>query len=159
MVEDIIAGLSRIRWLFVIARNSSFTYPGQAVEVKRVGRELGVRYVLGGSVRKAGKRVRITTQLIEAETGVHVCGERYDRSLDDIFALQDEVTLSTVGAIEPRLRAAEIERVKRKRPENLDGYHLVLRALPLVSAGMLEKARVAVATTRTRPSPSSPITA
>ena len=120
MVEDIITGLSRIRWLFVIARNSSFTYKGQVVEVKRVGRELGVRYVLGGSMRKLGKRVRITTQLIEAKTGVHVWGERYDRSLDDIFALQDEITLSTVGAIEPSLRTAEIERVKRKRPENLD---------------------------------------
>src|SRR5580692_7586957 len=132
MVEDIITGLSRIRWLFVIARNSSFTYKGQVVEVKRVGRELGVRYVLGGSVRKLGKRVRITTQLIDADTGVHVWCERYDRSLDDIFALQDEITLSTVGAIEPSLRAAEIERVKRKRPENLDAYDFVLRALPHV---------------------------
>ena len=144
MVEDIITGLCRIRWLFVIARNSSFTSKGQAVDVKRVGSELGARYVLGGSVRKAGKRVRITTQLIEAETGVHVWGERYDRSLDDIFALQDEITLSTVGAIEPSLRAAEIERVKRRRPENLDAYDLVLRALPFVSAGMPEKARVGV---------------
>jgi hypothetical protein len=128
----------------VIARNSSFTYRGQAVEVKRVGRELSVHYVLGGSVRKLGKRVRITTQLVEAETGVHVWGERYDRSLDDIFALQDEITLSTVGAIEPSLRAAAIERVKRKRPENLDAYDLVLRALPHVSTGMPEEARIAV---------------
>jgi adenylate cyclase len=144
MVEDIITGLSRIRWLFVIARNSSFTYKGQAVDVKRVGRELGVRYVLGGSVRKLGKQVRITTQLIEAETGVHVWAERYDRSLDDIFALQDEITLSTVGAIEPSLRTAEIERVKRKRPENLDAYDLVLRALPHVGTGMPEEARIAV---------------
>jgi adenylate cyclase len=112
--------------------------------VKRVGRELGVRYVLGGSVRKLGKRVRITTQLVEAETGVHVWAERYDRSLDDIFALQDEVTLSTIGAIEPSLRAAEIERVKRKRPENLDAYDLVLRALPHVNAAMPEEARIAV---------------
>jgi adenylate cyclase len=144
MVEDIVTGLSRIRWLFVIARNSSFTYKAQPVDVKRVGRELGVRYVLGGSVRKLGKRVRITAQLVEAETGLHVWAERYDRSLDDIFALQDEITLSTVGAIEPSLRAAEIERVKRKRPENLDAYDLVLRALPHISAGMPEEARIAV---------------
>jgi adenylate cyclase len=144
MVEDIITGLCRIRWLFVIARNSSFTYKGQAVDVKRVGSELGVRYVLGGSVRKAGKRVRITTQLVEAETGIHVWAERYDRSLDDIFALQDEITLSTVGAIEPSLRAAEIERVKRKRPENLDAYDLVLRALPNVGTGMPDGVRIAV---------------
>jgi adenylate cyclase len=144
IVEDIITGLSRIRWLFVIGRNSSFTYKGQAVEVKRVGRELGVRYVLEGSVRKVGNRVRITTQLIEAENGVHVWAERYDRSLDDIFALQDEITLSTVGAIEPSLRAAETERVKRKRPENLDAYDLVLRAMPHINAAMPEEARIAV---------------
>jgi len=144
MVEDIITGLARIRWLLVIARNSSFTYKGQAFDVKRVGRQLGVRYVLQGSVRKAGNRVRIATQLIEAETGVHVWGERYDRSLDDIFALQDEITLSTVGAIEPSLRAAEIERVKRKRPENLDAYDLMLQALPHVNAAMPEEARIAV---------------
>jgi adenylate cyclase len=138
MVEEIITALSRIRWLFVIARNSSFTYKGKAVDVKQVGRELGVRYVLEGSVRKAGNRVRITVQLIEVETGTHVWAERYDRSLDDIFALQDEITLSTVGAIEPSLRAAEIERVKRKRPENLDAYDLVLRALPHAFAAMPE---------------------
>ena len=130
MVEDIITGLSRIRWLFVIARNSSFTYKGRAVDVKQVGRELGVRYVLEGSVRKAGKRVRITGQLVEAETGAHLWAERYDRELEDIFALQDEITLSVVGAIEPNLREAEIERVKRKRPDSLDAYDFVLRALP-----------------------------
>jgi adenylate cyclase len=119
MVEDIITGLSRIRWLFVIARNSSFTYKGKAVDVKQVGRELGVRYVLEGSVRKAANRVRITGQLIDATTGAHLWADRYDRPLDDIFAVQDEITLSVVGAIEPSLRLAEIERVKRKRPENL----------------------------------------
>jgi adenylate cyclase len=129
VVEDIITGLSRIKWLFVIARNSSFTYKGRAVDVKQVGRELGVRYVLEGSVRKAGNRVRITCQLIEAHTGAHLWAERYDRPLDDIFALQDEVTLAVVGAIEPSLRAAEIDRVKRKRPENLDAYDLLLRAI------------------------------
>src|ERR1700722_4375892 len=132
MVEDIITGLSRIKWLFVIARNSSFIYKGQAVNVGRVGRELGVRYVLEGSVRKAGERVRVSGQLIETETSVHLWAERYDRPLDDVFALQDEITLNVVGAIEPSLREAEIERVKRKRPENLDAYDLVLRALPHV---------------------------
>jgi TolB-like protein len=136
VVEDIITGLSRIKWLFVIARNSSFTYKGQSVSVNQVGRELGVRYVLEGSVRKAGQRVRITGQLVEAETGVHIWAERYDRPLDDIFALQDEITLNVVGAIEPSLREAEIERVKRKRPENLDAYDLVLRALPHVFLAM-----------------------
>ena len=144
MVEDIITGLSRIKWLFVVARNSSFTYKGQAVDVKRVGRELGVRYLLEGSVRNAGNRVRITTQMIEAETGGHLWAERYDRPLDDIFALQDEITLSAVGAIEPSLRDAEIERVKRKRPDNLDAYDLVLRALPRVSLAMPEEAAKAV---------------
>jgi TolB-like protein len=132
MVEDIITGLSRIKWLFVIARNSSFIYKGQAVNVGRVGRELGVRYVLEGSVRKSGGRVRVSGQLIETETSVHLWAERYDRRLDDVFALQDEITLNVVGAIEPSLREAEIERVKRKRPENLDAYDLVLRALPHV---------------------------
>jgi TolB-like protein len=140
VVEDIITGLSRIKWLFVIARNSSFTYKGKAVDVKRVGRELGVRYVLEGSVRKADQRVRISAQLIKAETGVHLWAERYDRSLEDIFALQDEITLSIVGAIEPSLRDAEIARVERKRPDNLDAYDLLLRALPHVFVAMPEQA-------------------
>ena len=135
MVEDIITGLSRIKWLFVIARNSTFAYKGRAVDVKQVGRELGVRYVLEGSVRKAADRVRITAQLIEAATGAHVWAERYDRKSDDIFALQDEITLAVVGAIEPSLRRAEIERVKRKRPDSLDAYELVLRAQADVESG------------------------
>ena len=143
MVEDIITGLSRIHWLLVIARNSSFTYKGRNVDVKQVGRELGVRYVLEGSVRKAGDRVRITTQLIEATTGAHVWAERYERSLGDIFVVQDEITLSAVGAIEPSLRDAEIERVKRKRPDNLGAYDLVLRALPHAYAAMPDEARIA----------------
>ena len=130
MVDEIITGLSRIRRLFVIARNSTFTYKGRAVDVKQVGRDLGVRYVLEGSVRKSAGRVRVTVQMVEAETGTHLWAERYDRALDDIFALQDDITLSVVGAIEPNLREAEIERVKRKRPDNLDAYDLVLRALP-----------------------------
>lgn len=130
IVEDIITGLSRIRWLHVIARNSTFVYKDRAVDVRQVGRDLRVRYVLEGSLRKAGNRVRLTAQLIEAASGRHVWAERYDRALDDIFAVQDEITLSVVGAIEPSLRQAEIERARRKRPENLDAYDLYLRALP-----------------------------
>jgi len=144
MVEDIITGLSRIKWLFVIARNSTFAFKGQSVDVKQVGRQLGVRYVLEGSVRKAGDRVRVTAQLIDAETGAHVWAERYDRAMDDIFALQDDITLSTVAAIEPSLRQAEIERAKRKRPENLDAYDLVLRATPLADTGMPDGASKAL---------------
>jgi TolB-like protein len=144
MVEDIISGLSRIRWLFVIARNSSFVYKGSPVDVKRVGRELGVRYVLEGSVRKAADRVRITAQLIEAESGSHIWAERYDRRLDDVFTLQDELTMSVVGAIEPSLRKAEIDRVKRKRPDNLDAYDLTLRALPYTYSHMYQDAEAAI---------------
>jgi TolB-like protein/Tfp pilus assembly protein PilF len=136
MVDDIITGLSRIKWLFVIARNSSFTYKGRAVDVKQVGRELGVQYVLEGSVRKAGDRVRVTGQLIDAATGAHVWAERYDFRFDDIFALQDEIALAVVGAIEPSLRRAEVERVKRKRPDSLDAYDLVLQAQADVYSGM-----------------------
>lgn len=136
MVDDIITGLARINWLFVIARNSSFVYKGRAVDVKQVGRELGVRYVLEGSVRKAGGSVRVTGQMIDASTGAHIWAERYDRSSKDIFALQDEIALSAVGAIAPSVRKAEIERVKRKRPESLDAYDLVLRAQPDVDSGM-----------------------
>ncbi|MBV8536126.1 MAG: adenylate/guanylate cyclase domain-containing protein [Alphaproteobacteria bacterium] len=144
MVEDIITGLSRIKWLFVIARNSTFVYKGRAVDVKQVGRDLGVRYVLEGSVRRGGNRVRITGQLIEAETGRHVWAERYDRPLDDIFALQDEMTINVVGAIEPSLRQAEIERVKRERPDSLHAYDLLLRALPDVYVAMPDEAERAL---------------
>jgi TolB-like protein/Tfp pilus assembly protein PilF len=136
MVDDIITGLARINWLFVIARNSTFTYKGRAVDVKQVGRELGVRYVLEGSIRKAGGSVRVTAQMIDALTGAHVWADRYDRSSDDIFALQDEIALSAVGAIAPSVRRAEIDRVKRKRPDSLDAYDLVLRAQPDVDSGM-----------------------
>jgi adenylate cyclase len=136
MVEDIITGLARIKWLFVIARNSSFAYKGKSVDVKQAGRELGVRYVLEGSVRKASSRVRVTSQVVEAETGRHVWADRYDRTLDDVFTIQDELTMSVVAAIEPSLRQAEIERVKRKRPDNLDAYDLVLRAIPQVYPAM-----------------------
>ena len=140
MVEDIITGLARIKWLFVIARNSSFAYKGRTVDVKQAGRELGVRYLLEGSVRRGGRRVRVTGQLVETESGRHVWAERYDRTLDDIFALQDELTMSVVAAIEPSLRQAEAERVKRKRPDNLDAYDLVLRAMPEVYAAMPDNA-------------------
>ena len=129
MVEDITTALSRMRWLFVIARNSSFTYKGRAVDVKQVGRELGVRYVLEGSVRKAGNRVRITGQLIDAATGAHLWADRFDGELADIFELQDQVTSSVVGAIAPKLEQAEIERVKRKPTESLDAYDYFLRGM------------------------------
>ena len=128
MVEDIITALSRFRNLFVISRNSSFTYKGHAVDVKQVGRELGVRYVLEGSVRKAANRVRITAQLIDAATGVHLWADRFDGGLEDIFALQDQVTASVVGAIAPKLEQAEIERAQRKPTESLDAYDYYLRA-------------------------------
>jgi len=136
MVDDIITGLARIKWLFVIARNSTVAYRNRAVDVKQVGRDLGVRYVLEGSVRKAGDSVRVTAQMIDASTGAHVWAERFDRRSDDIFALQDEIALSAVGAIAPSVRKAEIERVKRKRPDSLDAYDLVLRAQPDVDSGM-----------------------
>ncbi|MDN5004709.1 winged helix-turn-helix domain-containing protein [Bradyrhizobium sp. GCM10027634] len=139
MVDDIITGLSRINWLFVIARNSTFTYKGRAVDVKQVGRELGVRYVLEGSVRKTGGNTRITGQLIDTSTGMHVWAERYDRQSEDIFALQDDIAMSVVGAIAPSLRRAEINRVKRQRPDSLDAYDLVLRAQPDVDSGMPEQ--------------------
>ena len=144
MVEDIITGLSRIKWLFVIARNSTFVYKGRAIDVKQVGLELGVRYLLEGSVRKAGNQVRVTGQLIDAADATHVWAQRYDRALDDIFALQDELTMSVIGAIEPSLRQAEIERARRKRPDSLDAYDLYLRALPFVATAMPENAEKAL---------------
>ena len=144
MVEDIITGLSRIKWLFVIARNSSFIYKGKAVDVRQVGRELGVRYVLEGGVRKAGNRVRITAQLIEAETGAHLWADKYDGALEDVFDLQDQITDRVVGIVEPSLQRSEIERSRRKRPENLDAYDLYLRALPHVAAQMPEDAKIAL---------------
>jgi TolB-like protein/class 3 adenylate cyclase len=140
MVEDIVTGLSRIKWIFVIARNSSFAYRGIAMDVKRVGRELGVRYVLEGSVRRSAERVRITAQLIDAESGAHIWADRYDRALDDVFAVQDELTINVVAVIEPTLRKAEIERARRKRPESLHAYDLYLRALPFTFTAMPQDA-------------------
>lgn len=140
IVEEIITGLSRIKWLFVISRNSSFIYKGKPVDVKAVGRNLGVRYVLQGSVRRSGNHVRVTGRLVETETAAHVWADRFDGTMDDIFALQDEMTMSVIGGVEPSLRRAEVERVQRKRPDNLDAYDLFLRALPLATTGISEDA-------------------
>jgi adenylate cyclase len=131
MVEDIITELSRFKGLFVIARNSSFTYKGKAVGIKQVGSELGIRYVLEGSVRKSGQRVRITGQLIEAGTGAHLWADKFEGQLQDAFELQDKITVSVVGAIAPRLIDAEVERAKRKPPESWDAYDYYLRGLAL----------------------------
>jgi TolB-like protein/tetratricopeptide (TPR) repeat protein len=149
MVEDLITGLSRIRWLFVIARNSSLVYKGKAVDVRQIGRELGVRYVLEGGVRKAGGRLRITAQLIEAETATHLWADKFDGALQDVFDLQDQITDQVVGIVEPSLRKTEIERSRLKPPENLGAYDLYLRAIPLsmarhadttIAIGLLENA-------------------
>ena len=129
LVEDIITALSRFKSLFVIARNSSFTYKGKAIDIKQVGRELGVRYVLEGSVRKAGGRVRISGQLIDSRSGAHLWADRFDGSLEDVFDLQDRVTASVVGAIAPKLNQAEIDRAKRKPADNIDAYDCFLRGM------------------------------
>ena len=150
VTEDIITALSRLRWFFVIARNSTFVYKGQSVDVKQVGRDLGVRYVLEGSVRKSGQRVRITGQLLDAFSGNHIWSERYDRELTDIFALQDEITTSVTAAIEPKLLAAEGIRAETRSIEDLDAWDLVARALShlwklsapesKIAVGMLQEA-------------------
>ena len=129
MVEEITTALSRFKWLFVIARNSSFTFKGKAVDVKEVGRRLGVRYVLEGSVRKASGKVRITGQLVDAVTGAHIWADRFERDMADVFALQDEVTVAVVSAIQPKLFQTEIAMATRRRPENLTAYDLFLRAM------------------------------
>jgi TolB-like protein len=148
--EDIITALSKLRWFFVIARNSSFVYKGKAVHLKQVAEELGVGYVVEGSVRKSGDRVRITAQLNDVVTGGHVWAERYDRDLADVFAVQDEITEKIVAAIEPQLYAAENFRARRKPPDSLDAWDLVMRALShfwrvtrqdnVVAQALLEKA-------------------
>jgi adenylate cyclase len=140
MVEDIITGLARLRWLFVIARNSTYACRGKALDARQVGRDLGVRYLLEGSLRRSGDRLRITAEIVETESGRHIWAERYERALEDVFALQDELTTSVVAAIEPSLRQAEVERVKRKRPDRLDAYDLLLRALPDIYLAMPEGA-------------------
>jgi adenylate cyclase len=143
MVEDIITALSRFKSLFVIARNSSFSYRGKSPDIRQVGRELGVRYVLEGSVRKAANRVRVTGQLIQAETGAHIWAERYEGDFAEIFDLQDNVTMDVVGAITPKLEQAEIERAKRKRPDSLDAYDYYLRAIAGFNGGTLDNLREA----------------
>ncbi len=135
MVEDITTALSKLRWFFVIARNSAFTYKGRPVDVKTIGRELGVRYVLEGSVRRGGTRLRVTVQLIDAETGNHVWAERYDRILTDIFEIQNEITECVVAAIEPELYAVEHIRSQRKTPGNLDAWECVITALSCIGQG------------------------
>jgi TolB-like protein len=138
IVEDIITALSRIRWLFVIARNSSFTYKGRTVDEKQVGRELGVRYVVEGSVRQSENRIRITGQLVDAATGTHVWAERFEGTLDDIFELQDQITTSIVGAVASQLERAEIERARRKPTGSLSAYDNYLRAMPHLHRGTRE---------------------
>lgn len=137
-VEDIITALSHFRQLFVIARNSSFVYKGRAVDVKQVSRDLGVRYLLEGSVRKAANRIRITAQLIDAQTGVHLWAQRFDGGLEDIFDLQDQVTVRVVGEIAPKLEQAEIERSKRKPTDSLDAYDYYLRGREKLNRGTRE---------------------
>jgi adenylate cyclase len=143
MVDEIITALSRIKWLFVIARNSTFTYKGQSADGKQVGRELGVRYVLEGSVRKVSQRVRITGQLIDALTGTHLWADRFDGSLENIFELQDEVAISVAGAMEPALEAAEIRCSTTQPTSDATAYDLYLRALPHWTS--LQKERLFIA--------------
>jgi adenylate cyclase len=147
MVEEIITALSRFKWLFVIARNSSFTFKGRAVDIKEVGRTLGVRYVLEGSVRKGAGKVRITGQLIDAVTGAHIWADRFERDLTDVFALQDEVTIAVVSAIQPKLLQTEIGLSARRRPENLTAYDFYLRAVQqqylMTREGLAETIRLA----------------
>lgn len=142
IVEDIIVALSRIRWLFVIARNSSFTFKGRDVDIMDVGRKLGVRYVLEGSVRRVANRVRITGQLIDASSGTHIWAERYEGRLDDIFELQDQLAASVVGAIAPQLERAEIERAKRKPTDSLCAYDYYLRGTAKLHNGTDRKSVV-----------------
>ncbi len=148
--EDIITALSKLRWFFVIARNSSFTYKGKSVHIKQIAEELGVGYVVEGSVRKGGDRVRITAQLNDVATGSHIWAERYDRDIADVFAVQDEITEAIVAAIEPQLYAAENFHAQRKAPDSMDAWDLVMRALSyywrltrqdnVVAQALLEKA-------------------
>jgi adenylate cyclase len=145
MVEEIITALSRIRWLFVIARNSTFTYKGQTIDVNQVGRDLGVRYVLEGSVRKGGNRVRITAQLIEAETGAHLWADRFDGSMEDVFDLQDQIATSVAGVIEPALQAAETRRSRSRPTGDLTAYDLFLRSFDLYPAWSKEPMQQAIA--------------
>jgi adenylate cyclase len=145
ITEDIITALSRVPWLFVIARNSSFSYRGLAVDIRRVGRELGVRYVLEGSVRRAGNRLRVTGQLIDAETGAHLWADRFDGEMQDVFALQDRITEAVVAAIAPEIRNAEMGRAALKRPDSLDAYDHFLRAMSEVNRFWMREADASLA--------------
>jgi len=144
MVDEIITGLSRIKWLSVVSRNSSYLFKNRPATMKDVAATLGVRYVLEGGVRKSGNRVRITAQLIDAETDAHLWAEQYDRLLEDVFALQDEITMCVVGAIEPSVRKAEIDRIKRQRPDSFTAYDLLLQSQQFVFAGMPAEAAKAI---------------
>lgn len=144
MVDEIITGLSRIKWLSVVSRNSTFIYKNKPVAMGEIAGQLGARYVLEGSVRKSGSRVRITAQLIDAESDAHLWAQQFDRLLEDVFALQDEITVCVVGAIEPSLRKAEIERIRRQRPASFNAYDLLLRSQQLVFAGMPKEAEKAI---------------
>ena len=144
MTEDIITGLSKFGYLFVIARNSTFTYKGQAIDIRTVAGDLGVRYVLEGSIRRDGARVRVTSQLIDADTGNHLWAERYDRALVDIFDVQDEVTAAIVGAIAPEIDQAEFDRAKRKPPESLDAWGLIQKGLAQYGSGELDDLESAI---------------
>ena len=144
IVEELITGLSRIKWLLVISRHSAFAHESGPFDIKTIGRGLGVRYVLEGSVRRAGEKVRVTGQLTETETGRHVWAGRFDGTWGDIFTLQDEMTMSVIGAVEPSLRRVETERARRKRPDSLDAYDLFLRALPFAATAMPDNADAAL---------------
>jgi TolB-like protein/class 3 adenylate cyclase/Tfp pilus assembly protein PilF len=144
IVDEITTCLSRIRWLFVIARNSSFIYKGKTVDVRQVGRELGVRYVVEGGVRKSGQRVRITAQLVETATGNHLWADRFDGALEDMFDLQDQITEKVVAVVEPSVQRSEIARARQKRPESLDAYDLYLRAVPFTASQSAEEGKIAI---------------
>ena len=144
MVEEIVTGLSRIKWLSVISRNSTFIYKNKPAPVDEVRSKFGVRYVVQGSIRKSGNRVRIGAQLIDAETGAHLWVEQYDRVLEDVFAVQDEITMCVVGAIEPSLRKVEFERIRRQRPNSFTAYDLLLQSQQFVFAGMPTEAAKAI---------------
>ena len=145
VVEEIIAALSRIRSLFVIARNSTFAYKGVNKDVRQIARELGVRYVLEGSVRKSGQRVRVTAELIDGSDGSHIWADRYEGQIEDIFDLQDQLTEAIVGALEQSIRSSEIERARRKRPDSLDAYDCVMRAMPAIWSNEVETAAQSLA--------------
>jgi adenylate cyclase len=144
MAEDIAAGLSKFRWLFVVARNSAFAFKGQAADVREVANKLGARYLLEGGIRRAGTKIRVTSQLIDAETGNHVWAQKFDRDVEDLFAVQDEVTSAIIGALAPEISQAEIERVRRKPPDSLDAWGLYQKGLALYPSGVKEDFKASI---------------